>query len=127
MKPEELSDAIIEFQSKHTVSDTTLAFASHLSVQKAQAMKSTRCWTISRAISRAKCKQPGQTARFSFALFSLLFPSLIFFIASLFHASYFTFCIKLKIVRSLLCKGQRLLFLNSCHFYHLTLTRYRKR
>ncbi|APP03060.1 MAG: LBP_cg2779 family protein [Lactobacillus delbrueckii] len=42
MKPEELSDAIIEFQSKHTVSDTTLAFASHLSVEKVHAMKQGR-------------------------------------------------------------------------------------
>ncbi|MBT8848201.1 hypothetical protein BTH55_07490 [Lactobacillus delbrueckii subsp. bulgaricus] len=42
MKPEELSDAIIEFQSKHAVSDTTLAFASHLSVEKVHAMKQGR-------------------------------------------------------------------------------------
>ncbi|UPT00972.1 hypothetical protein HFP49_05290 [Lactobacillus delbrueckii subsp. bulgaricus] len=42
MKPEELSDAIIEFQSKHAVSDTTLAFSSHLSVEKVHAMKQGR-------------------------------------------------------------------------------------
>ena len=42
MKPEELSDAIIEFQSKHTVNDTALAFASHLSVEKVHAMKQGR-------------------------------------------------------------------------------------
>ncbi|WP_396583538.1 LBP_cg2779 family protein [Lactobacillus delbrueckii] len=42
MKPEELSDAIIEFQSKHAVSDTTLALASHLSVEKVHAMKQGR-------------------------------------------------------------------------------------
>lgn len=42
MKPEELSDAIIEFQNKHAVSDTTLAFASHLSVEKVHAMKQGR-------------------------------------------------------------------------------------
>ncbi|WP_302188011.1 LBP_cg2779 family protein [uncultured Lactobacillus sp.] len=39
MKPEELSDAIIEFQGKHSVSDTALAFSSHLSVEKVHAMK----------------------------------------------------------------------------------------
>ncbi|KRL02947.1 hypothetical protein FC20_GL001773 [Lactobacillus equicursoris DSM 19284 = JCM 14600 = CIP 110162] len=42
MKPEELSDTIIEFQSKHDVSDTSLAFASHLSVEKVHAMKQGR-------------------------------------------------------------------------------------
>lgn len=35
----ELSDAIIDFQVKHHVSDTDLAFASHLSVEKVHAMK----------------------------------------------------------------------------------------
>ena len=37
---EELSDAIINFQVKHHVNDTDLAFASHLSVEKIHAMKS---------------------------------------------------------------------------------------
>lgn len=36
---EELQDAIINFQTKHHVSDTDLAFASHLSVEKVHAMK----------------------------------------------------------------------------------------
>lgn len=36
---EELSDAIINFQVKHHVNDTDLAFASHLSVEKVHAMK----------------------------------------------------------------------------------------
>lgn len=36
---EQLSDAIIEFQAKHHVNDTDLAFASHLSVEKVHAMK----------------------------------------------------------------------------------------
>ncbi len=36
---EELSDAIINFQIKHHVTDTDLAFASHLSVEKIHAMK----------------------------------------------------------------------------------------
>jgi hypothetical protein len=42
MRPEELLDAIIEFQSKHAVSDTNLAFASQLSVEKVHAMKQGR-------------------------------------------------------------------------------------
>ena len=42
MKPEELSDTIIEFQSKNDVIDTSLAFASHLSVEKVHAMKQGR-------------------------------------------------------------------------------------
>ena len=33
-KQEELTDAIIDFQVKHHVNDTDLAFASHLSVEK---------------------------------------------------------------------------------------------
>lgn len=32
MSPEELSDAIIEFEVKNNVNDTALAFSSHLSV-----------------------------------------------------------------------------------------------
>ncbi len=36
---EELSDAIIDYQTKHHVNDTDLAFASHLSVEKVHAMK----------------------------------------------------------------------------------------
>ncbi|WP_294601702.1 LBP_cg2779 family protein [uncultured Lactobacillus sp.] len=36
---EGLSDAIIDFQVKHHVTDTDLAFASHLSVEKIHAMK----------------------------------------------------------------------------------------
>lgn len=36
---EELSDAIIDYQVKHHVNDTDLAFASHLSVEKIHAMK----------------------------------------------------------------------------------------
>ena len=35
---EELSNAIIDFQVKHHVNDTDLAFASHLSVEKVHAM-----------------------------------------------------------------------------------------
>ncbi|MDF7638943.1 LBP_cg2779 family protein [Lactobacillus sp. ESL0791] len=36
---EELSNAIIDYQVKHHVNDTDLAFASHLSVEKIHAMK----------------------------------------------------------------------------------------
>lgn len=36
---EELSNAIIDYQLKHHVNDTDLAFASHLSVEKVHAMK----------------------------------------------------------------------------------------
>lgn len=36
---EELTDAIIDFQVKHHVNDTDLAFTSHLSVEKVHAMK----------------------------------------------------------------------------------------
>ena len=36
---EELTDAIIDFQVKHHVNDTDLAFASHLSDEKVHAMK----------------------------------------------------------------------------------------
>ncbi|MDF7671990.1 LBP_cg2779 family protein [Lactobacillus sp. ESL0701] len=36
---EELSDAIIDYQVQHHVTDTDLAFASHLSVEKIHAMK----------------------------------------------------------------------------------------
>lgn len=36
---EELTDAIIDFQVKHHVNDTDLAFASHLSVEKVHSMK----------------------------------------------------------------------------------------
>ncbi|WEV36109.1 LBP_cg2779 family protein [Lactobacillus sp. ESL0677] len=36
---EELSDAIIDYQVRHHVTDTDLAFASHLSVEKIHAMK----------------------------------------------------------------------------------------
>ena len=39
MSPEELSDAIIEFEVKNNVNDTALAFSSHLSVVKLHAMK----------------------------------------------------------------------------------------
>ena len=39
---EELTDAIIDFQVKHHVNDTDLAFASHLSVEKVHAMKTKR-------------------------------------------------------------------------------------
>lgn len=42
MNPEELSDAIIDFQVKHNVNDTALAFSSHLSVEKIHAMKAGR-------------------------------------------------------------------------------------
>ncbi|WP_278955353.1 LBP_cg2779 family protein [Lactobacillus apis] len=36
---EELSDAIITYQIEHHTTDTDLAFASHLSVEKIHAMK----------------------------------------------------------------------------------------
>lgn len=36
---EELQNAIIDFETKHHVNDTDLAFASHLSVEKVHAMK----------------------------------------------------------------------------------------
>ncbi|MBA1393174.1 hypothetical protein EQ500_04710 [Lactobacillus sp. XV13L] len=36
---EELSNAIIDYQVKHHVTDTDLAFACHLSVEKIHAMK----------------------------------------------------------------------------------------
>ena len=36
---EELSNSIIDYQVKHHVNDTDLAFASHLSVEKVHAMK----------------------------------------------------------------------------------------
>ncbi|MEY8571697.1 LBP_cg2779 family protein [Lactobacillus intestinalis] len=36
---EELSNAIIDYQVKHHVNDTDLAFASHLSVEKVHVMK----------------------------------------------------------------------------------------
>lgn len=36
---EELSNAIIDYQVKHHVNDTDLAFASHLSVEQVHAMK----------------------------------------------------------------------------------------
>lgn len=39
MNQEELSNAIIDYQVKHHVTDTDLAFASHLSVEKVHAMK----------------------------------------------------------------------------------------
>ena len=39
MSPEELSDAIIEFEVKNNVNDTALAFSSPLSVEKLHAMK----------------------------------------------------------------------------------------
>ena len=39
MSPEELSDAIIEFEVKNNVNDTALAFSSHVSVEKLHAMK----------------------------------------------------------------------------------------
>lgn len=42
MNPEELSNAIIDFEVKHNVNDTALAFSSHLSVEKIHAMKSGR-------------------------------------------------------------------------------------
>jgi hypothetical protein len=38
-KQEELQNAIIDFEVKHHVNDTDLAFASHLSVEKVHAMK----------------------------------------------------------------------------------------
>lgn len=41
MNQEELSDVIITYQVKHHVNDTELAFASHLSVEKIHAMKTT--------------------------------------------------------------------------------------
>lgn len=40
MSPQELSDAIIDFEVKNNVNDTALAFSSHLSVEKIHAMKS---------------------------------------------------------------------------------------
>ncbi|RVU71718.1 MULTISPECIES: LBP_cg2779 family protein [Lactobacillus] len=39
MNQEDLSDAIIDYQVKHHINDTDLAFASHLSVEKVHAMK----------------------------------------------------------------------------------------
>ena len=36
---EELSSSIINYQIKHHITDTDLAFASHLSVEKIHAMK----------------------------------------------------------------------------------------
>lgn len=36
---EQLSDAIINYQVKHHINDTDLAFASHLSVEKVHSMK----------------------------------------------------------------------------------------
>ena len=39
MSPEELSDAIIEFEVKNNVNDTALAFSSHLSVEKLHGKK----------------------------------------------------------------------------------------
>lgn len=42
MNTNELSDAIIDFQMKHNISDTALAFASHLSVEKVHSMKTGR-------------------------------------------------------------------------------------
>lgn len=39
MSQEELSDAIIDFEVKHNMNDTALAFSSHLSVEKIHAMK----------------------------------------------------------------------------------------
>ncbi len=40
MELTEIADAIIDFETKHNVSDNDLAFASHLSVEKVHAMKS---------------------------------------------------------------------------------------
>ncbi|MCI1290225.1 MAG: LBP_cg2779 family protein [Lactobacillus sp.] len=40
MNQEELADAIINFETKHNATDNTLAFDSHLSVEKVHAMKS---------------------------------------------------------------------------------------
>ncbi len=39
MEASELQNAIIDFQVKHHVNDTALAFSSHLSVEKIHAMK----------------------------------------------------------------------------------------
>ncbi|QNQ80396.1 LBP_cg2779 family protein [Lactobacillus sp. PV034] len=39
MNPDELSNKIIEFEAKNDVTDSALAFASHLSVEKIHAMK----------------------------------------------------------------------------------------
>ncbi|GFZ27043.1 LBP_cg2779 family protein [Lactobacillus corticis] len=39
MDRKDLANAIIEYQIKHHVTDTDLAFASHLSVEKVHAMK----------------------------------------------------------------------------------------
>ena len=39
MSPEELSDAIIEFEVKNNVNDTALAFSSHRCFEKLHAMK----------------------------------------------------------------------------------------
>ncbi|WP_209685843.1 LBP_cg2779 family protein [Lactobacillus colini] len=39
MNQEELTNAIINFEVKHGVNDTALAFSSHLSVEKIHAMK----------------------------------------------------------------------------------------
>ncbi|TSO26353.1 LBP_cg2779 family protein [Lactobacillus sp. LL6] len=39
MNQEDLSNAIIDYQVKHHVNDTDLAFASHLSVEKVHSMK----------------------------------------------------------------------------------------
>lgn len=39
MNQEDLSNAIIDYQVKHHITDTDLAFASHLSVEKVHAMK----------------------------------------------------------------------------------------
>lgn len=39
MNQEDLSNAIIDYQVKHHITDTDLAFASHLSVEKVHSMK----------------------------------------------------------------------------------------
>lgn len=39
MSPQELSDAIINFEVSQNVNDTALAFSSHLSVEKIHSMK----------------------------------------------------------------------------------------
>lgn len=49
---EELSNAIIDYQVKHHVNDTDLAFASHLSVEKVHAMKTGECYFTNEEVNQ---------------------------------------------------------------------------
>ena len=49
---EELTDAIIDFQVKHHVNDTDLAFASHLSVEKVHAMKLVKVHSLLKKLTK---------------------------------------------------------------------------